>query len=300
MKKRGIAVVILLTFILISEVKALNISGGVWLVSETVISNDVVRMKLQDIESLVRAHEENMAISSIGALRSQITSSVKLSDNEYLPLILDAMELYYTIKIQPNNDNIPKNARSLLDKYNDKAKGCGYSAYKQIYQMMRQHFKSKKRIKEAIEIQKEAAMYDPKDYVSILPLVTFAKENTRECGELDTFIQKYKEAGGIIYEELQLAAIITSNESAIKKMNRACDWLDENALSSEKILTKALPLITKIASAKEPQTLIDYYYALTDLALHQPTSEDRLTVFAMAINERQKLITAAPELLPPR
>ena len=49
MKKRGIAFVILLTFILISEVKALNISGGVWLVSETVISNDVVRMKLQDI-----------------------------------------------------------------------------------------------------------------------------------------------------------------------------------------------------------------------------------------------------------
>lgn len=300
MKKRGIAFIILLTFVLILEVKALNISGGVWLVSETVISNDVVRMELQDIESLVRAHEESMAISAIGALIDKATDDVKLSDNEYFPLVLDAMELYYAIKLQPNNDNIPKGARSLLDKYNDKAKGHGYSAYKQIYQMMRLHFKSKKRIKEAIEIQKEAAMYDPKDYVSILPLVTFAKENTKECGELDTFINKYKEAGGIIYEELQLAAIITSNESAVKKMNRACDWLDENALSSEKILTKALPLITKIASAKEPQTLIDYYYALTDLALHQPTSEDRLTVFAMAINERQKLITAAPELLPPR
>ena len=297
----GKYIVFLITFvyIYISDVKALNISGGVWLVSETVLSNDTVRMKLQDIESTARAHELNMAVDAIKALReNKNLSDVRLSDKEYLPLVLDAMELYYLIKARPHDDNVLGMTRALLDKYADKAKGKGYSAYKQIYQMVRLHLVSKKRIKEAIEIQKECAIYDPKDYVCILPLVNFARENTRECGELDTFIKRYEDAGGIIYEELQLAAIITSNESAVEKMNRACDWLDEHSLASEKMLAKALPLITKIASAKEPQTLIDYYYALTDLALHQPTSEDRLTVFAMAINERQKLITAAPELLP--
>jgi len=55
-----------------------------------------------------------------------------------------------------------------------------------------------------------------------------------------------------------------------------------------------------LADLKQPQTLIDYYYALTNLALKQPSTEERLTVFSIAINERQKLVTAAPEILPPK
>jgi len=56
----------------------------------------------------------------------------------------------------------------------------------------------------------------------------------------------------------------------------------------------------KMSSGTVLEALTEYYYALTDLALRQSSTEDRLTVFAAALNERQKIVTAAPEVLPPK
>ena len=117
---------------------------------------------------------------------------------------------------------------------------------------------------------------------------------------MDGFIKEYTKTGGTKHEELLLAAILTSKDKPVAKMMRACEWLDNNRSGSEKMLSRALPLIATLIDAKYPQTAVEYYYALTNLAVRQPSNEERLTIFAMAINERQKLITALPDILPPK
>lgn len=274
---------------------ALNVSGGVWLVSENILSNDTLRMELQEIEMLVKKGEKEKALQNINKIKEEAKDNLpNMKDGEHLPLVLDVMELYY--KGLSNAEE----ARVLIDKHKGNAIGKRYTAFKQLYQMLRKYYSGLKNIKEANEVAKEAALYDPKDYLLILPLLDYAKDYPKECGELDSFLKAYSKAGGKIYEELQLAAIITSKDKPVNKMAKACEWLDINKSSSEKVLSRALPLITTLIDAKHPQTVTDYYYALTNLALKQPSNEERLTVFAMAINERQKLIAAMPELLPPK
>ncbi len=281
--------------------KGLNVSANVWLVSENITSNNSLRIKFQDIEVLAKRHERSEAIRRIKELRQNNNlDNVILKDKELLPLVLDGMELYYWACDNPESKAIPEKVNSLLSEYKEAAEGKGLTSYKQVYQILRRYYGHIGNIAKAIDIQKRVILYDPKDYVAITQLIDYAKKDPEICGELDNFVKEYSDAGGTLYEELKLAAILTSNDDIIKKMARACEWLEKNAGASEKIIARSLPVITLLTDSKHPQTLIDYYHALTNLALKQPSNEERLTVFSMAINERQKLITAAPEVLPPK
>lgn len=292
-----IKTMIILVFILAMGAnygEALTVSGGVWLVAENIVSNDALRMSLQEIEMLVKSGEKGKAIKHIEKIRKETKDNLpSMKDGENLPLILDVMELYY------KGLSDVEEATTLLDKYRESAKGKRYTAYKQLYQMLRKRYSGLKDYKNAAEVAKEAALYDPKDYLLILPLIDLTKESPKECGELDSFIKEYTKSGGTKHEELLLAAILTSKDKPVTKMMRACEWLDNNRSGSEKMLSRALPLIATLIDAKYPQTAVEYYYALTNLAVRQPSNEERLTIFAMAINERQKLITALPDILPP-
>ncbi|MBO7435964.1 hypothetical protein J6U76_08255 [bacterium] len=281
--------------------EGLNISASVWLVSENIVSNDALRLKLQDIEVLAKRHKRAEAIRMIKELRKNNNlSTVVLKDKELLPLVLDGMELYYWVCDNSDNKTIPQKVNSLLSKHKEKAEGRGLTSYKQIYQILRRYYSHLGDTSKAIDIQKQVILYDPKDYIAVTQLIDYAKKDPETCGELDDFIKEYVGAGGTLYEELKLAAIITSKDEITKKMARACEWLEKNADASEKIIARSLPIISMLADSKHPQTLVDYYHALTNLALRQSSNEERLTVFSMAINERQKLITAAPEILPPK
>lgn len=287
-------IILVLVFMCANLAEALTVSGGVWLVAENIVSNDALRMNLQEIEMLVKSGEKGKAIKQIEKIRQETKDLPSLKDKEYMPLVLDVMELYY------KGLSDAEEATTLLDKYKESAKGKRYTAYKQLYQMLRKHYSGLKDYKNASIVAREAALYDPKDYLLILPLIDLAKEAPKECGELDGFIKEYAKAGGTMYEELLLAAVLTSKDKPVAKMTRACEWLDKNRSGSEKMLSRALPLIATLIDAKHPQTAIEYYYALTNLAVRQPSNEERLTIFAMAINERQKLITALPDILPPK
>ncbi len=287
-------IILVLVFMCANLAEALTVSGGVWLVAENIVSNDALRMNLQEIEMLVKSGEKGKAIKQIEKIRQETKDLPSLKDKEYMPLVLDVMELYY------KGLSDAEEATTLLDKYKESAKGKRYTAYKQLYQMLRKHYSGLKDYKNASIVAREAALYDPKDYLLILPLIDLAKEAPKECGELDGFIKEYAKAGGTMYEELLLAAVLTSKDKPVAKMTRACEWLDKNRSGSEKMLSRALPLIATLIDAKHPQTAIEYYFALTNLAVRQPSNEERLTIFAMAINERKKLITALPDILPPK
>ena len=287
--------VLVLVFMCANLAEALIVSGGVWLVAENIVSNDALRMNLQEIEMLAKSGEKGKAIKQIEKIRQEMKDNLpSMKDKEYLPLVLDVMELYY------EGSSDAEEATTLIDKYKESAKGKRYTAYKQLYQMLRKYYSGLKDYKNASIVAREAALYDPKDYLLILPLIDLAKEAPKECGELDGFIKEYAKAGGTMYEELLLAAVLTSKDKPVAKMTRACEWLDKNRSGSEKMLSRALLLIATLIDAKHPQTVIEYYYALTNLAVRQPSNEERLTIFAMAINERQKLITALPDILPPK
>lgn len=294
---------ILLTAVLLiaDDLFAFGISGSVWLVSDNVVSNNELRAKLFNVEMLAKQNDKESALRELRTIKKQDTGKYTyLKDGEYLPLVLDGMELHYFAYLNSNDRKIPDKCHEFLDKYSDVARDKSYSAYKQIFQDLRKYYESINKYKEAIEVQKQQALYAPHDYVSLLPLLNYAGTMPQECGPLDDFIEDYVKKGGVLYEDLKLAAIMTSEDNSITKMAKACEWLSQNTRSSEKVLSRALSSITMLADLKQPQTLIDYYYALTNLALKQPSTEERLTVFSIAINERQKLVTAAPEILPPK
>lgn len=148
--------------------------------------------------------------------------------------------------------------------------------------------------------QKDMILYDPSDYGQILTLMDYIRDYPDEIGDLDKFVKEFKEKGGVIDPEFDLTLLLASKKKNREKIEGACAWLEKQSGSSPEILMRALPRITKFISIKDKEALIEYYYALTDLALRQSSTEDRLTVFAAALNERQKIATAAPEVLPPK
>ena len=300
-KKHLLFVLLFAIIFLSNNLFALEVSGSVWLVSENIISNNELRSKLFNVEMLAKQNDKKNALRELKLIKEKKPdNNTYLKDGEYLPLVLDGMELHYHINLNPNDRKIPEKCRAFLDKYSTVAQGKSYTAYKQIFQDLRKYYESINKYKEAIEVQKQQALYAPLDYVSLLPLLNYAGTMPQECGSLDEFIEAYIKKGGVFYEDLKLAAIVTSDDDSVAKMAKACEWLANNIRSSEKSLSRALSSITMLVDLRQPQTLIDYYYALTNLALKQPSTEDRLTVFSIAINERQKLVTAAPDILPPK
>ena len=217
-------------------------------------------------------------------------SEIYMDDEEYLPLVLDSMGLYYAVYKDSGDKKALSEAQRLLEAYAKKAEGKEYSAYKYLFHRIRAYYFNRKEYKKMIGSQKDMILYDPSDYGQILTLMDYIRDYPDEIGDLDKFVKEFKEKGGVIDPEFDLTLLLASKKKNREKIEGSCAWLEKQSGASPEILMRALPRITKFISIKDKEALIEYYYALTDLALRQSSTEDRLTVFAAALNERQKLV----------
>ena len=289
-------------FICLSTAFASNIeiSQGIWNVSKNMTNDQSLGGKLREIEIIARQDKAKAAEMCAKLKDSLEDSEIYMDDEEYLPLVLDSMGLYYAVYKDSGDKKALSEAQRLLDAYAKKAEGKEYSAYKYLFHRIRAYYFNRKEYKKMINTQKDMILYDPSDYGQILTLMDYIRDYPDEIGDLDKFVKEFKEKGGVIDPEFDLTLLLASKKKNREKIEGSCAWLEKQSGASPEILMRALPRITKFISIKDKEALIEYYYALTDLALRQSSTEDRLTVFAAALNERQKLVTAAPDILPPK
>ena len=279
---------------------SIEISQGVWSVSKNMTGDQSIAGKLREIEIIARQDKAKAAEMCASLKNALEDSEIYMDDDEYLPLVLDSMGLYYAVYKDSGDKKALSEAQRLLEEYSKIAEGKAYSAYKYLYHRIRAYYFNRRDYKKMINAQKDMILYDPADYGQILTLMDYIRDYPDEIGDLDKFMKEFKERGGIIDPEFDMTLLLASKKSNSEKIKGACRWLDKQSGLSPEILIRALPRITKFVSIKDKEALEDYYYALTDLALRQSSTEDRLTVFAAALNERQKLVAAAPEVLPPK
>ena len=278
----------------------IEISQGIWNVSKNMTNNQSLGGKLREIEIIARQDKAKAADMCAKLKDSLEDPESYMDDGEYLPLVLDSMGLYYAVYKDSGDKRALSEAQRLLEAYSKKAEGKEYSAYKYLFHRIRAYYFNRKEYKKMINAQKDMILYDPSDYGQILTLMDYIRDYPDEIGDLDKFVKEFKERGGVLDPEFDLTLLLASKRKNREKIEGACAWLEKQSGASPEILMRALPRITKFISIKDKEALTEYYYALTDLALRQSSTEDRLTVFAAALNERQKIVTAAPEVLPPK
>lgn len=302
MRKLYLGVFLILLFLSSGTVfsSSIEIAQGVWNVSKNMTGNPSIGGKLREIEIIARQDKAKAAGMCVKLKDSLEDSEIYMDDEEYLPLVLDSMGLYYAVYKDSGDKKALSEAQRLLEAYAKKAEGKEYSAYKYLFHRIRAYYFNRKEYKKMIGSQKDMILYDPSDYGQILTLMDYIRDYPDEIGDLDKFVKEFKEKGGVIDPEFDLTLLLASKKKNREKIEGSCAWLEKQSGASPEILMRALPRITKFISIKDKEALIEYYYALTDLALRQSSTEDRLTVFAAALNERQKLVTAAPDILPPK
>lgn len=302
MRKLYLVVFLILLFLSSSTAfsSSIEIAQGIWNVSKNMTNDQSLGGKLREIEIIARQDKAKAADMCAKLKDSLEDSEIYMDDEEYLPLVLDSMGLYYAVYKDSGDKKALTEAQRLLEAYAKKAEGKEYSAYKYLFHRIRAYYFNRKEYKKMINTQKDMILYDPSDYGQILTLMDYIRDYPDEIGDLDKFVKEFKEKGGVIDPEFDLTLLLASKKKNREKIEGSCAWLEKQSGASPEILMRALPRITKFVSIKDKEALIEYYYALTDLALRQSSSEDRLTVFAAALNERQKLVTAAPEVLPPK
>ena len=302
MRKLYLGVFLILLFLSSGTVfsSSIEIAQGVWNVSKNMTGNPSIGGKLREIEIIARQDKAKAAEMCVKLKDSLEDSEIYMDDEEYLPLVLDSMGLYYAVYKDSGDKKALSEAQRLLEAYSKKAEGKEYSAYKYLFHRIRAYYFNRKEYKKMINTQKDMILYDPSDYGQILTLMDYIRDYPDEIGDLDKFVKEFKDKGGVIDPEFDLTLLLASKKKKREKIEGACARLEKQSGASPEILMRALPRITKFISIKDKEALTEYYYALTDLALRQSSTEDRLTVFAAALNERQKIVTAAPEVLPPK
>lgn len=278
----------------------IDIVNGVWAVSKNMTKNQEIGSKLREIEAVARQDTDKAAELCKTLKDSLGDEEIYTDDGEYLPLVLDSMWLYYAAHKGLQGKAVLTEAQKLIEAYAEKAEGKAYTAYKYLYHRIRAYYFGKKNYKLMIKAQKDMILYDPDDYSQIMTLMDQIRDCPNDIGDLDEFISEFEKKGGVVEAEFELTLLLASKKKNSEKIESACAWIEKQSGASPDVLIRALPRITKFVSIKDKDALEDYYYALTDLALRQSSTEDRLTVFAAALNERQKIVTAAPDLLPPK
>lgn len=273
------------------------IVNGVWLLSNKVTNDVQVTQSLYEIELTAKTDRRKAADLSESLLTLDNIKNIKMTDEEYLPLVLESLILFYRDDKKINDPEISKKARTAIKKYARMVNGKGYSAYKYLFHRIRDYHWRKRQYADMIDIQKEMILYDPYDQGQILTLLDYIRDFPTEYGDLKKFAKEFENVGGIMDEEMSLTFLLESQDDPADKTKAACIWLAKNRFAAPEILLRALPRITACISLKEKDSIKEYYFALSDLALQQPSKEDRLPVFAAALNERQKLLTVVPDLL---
>ena len=272
----------------------LEISSGKWSLSPNMKANTNLAVRLREIELATL----NDALVLTEALKKEaIVEDVYMDDGEYLPLVLDSLALSLEERIAFPEVKIANKAEKLLEQYKKISEGKNFLAYKQLYLRQIRGYKRNEDYKKMIEAQKALVLYDPFDFASRMALQDSARDYPSEMGDMDDFQKKYVEAGGVIDGAMELAFILTGSGELKTKLKKGCEWIHKNRFASQELLLTALPRLTALVVPEDKEGALEYYKALSNLALQQPLEEERMITFAAAMDERKKLLSLVPSLL---
>ena len=284
--------VLTVSFLISLNAKAFIINNGVWHLSE-IVTNNILYSSLLEVEDEARQGHLEKASSLINKIRNnEIASNYFTLEGEPLLLTLDSANLWYRCEAMQNkNDTILKEIRSKLDEWSSVAKNKRWKSYKYLFHRLRAYYVANRFNKERIDIQKEMIYYDPNDYSQIDSLIDYFYKFPECIGDLNVFMKKFKEIGGIVTPRLELFIVSHSDSSNSEKLNSIISWLYDNRNASLEMLQEGVNAAMQLVTCKDESTINDMFDILTDLAIWQPGNDERIPVIAFLLNERTKLKT---------
>ena len=283
---------------LVSDCNAFVIEKGVWLIADTV-TNAYLYSELNKAEEEVKAQKTREALKRLNdILQSGLTDNYIATDTEPLTLTVCSAALWYKAESFHNrNREIIKETRKVIDEWKDRAKGNQWKSYKNLFYRIRDHYIRKGDQVNRIALQKEAILYDPFDLEQLKSLDEYCRRFPECVGDMRTFINDLKNAGGILPPFLELTMIVSQNGDKGEKLNAIIEWLKNKRHEELDTIKCGVECASQLISIDEPNSIKSLSNALTDLALWQPGSEERMPVIAYLINERAKILAISKDVL---
>ena len=288
----------LLAFCIPMLCHAFMIEKGVWLIADTVTNADIYTelTKVEEAAKTQKLKEASQLLVDI--LQSGKADGYVASDMEPLSLTIYSASLWYKAESYHNqNQAIVKEARTAIKEWEEKAKGNQWKSYKNLFYRMRDHYIRKKDQVNRIATQKEAILYDPFDLEQISSLNEYCRRFPNCVGDMAAFAKEFKEKGGVLPAFLELTIIVAENNDKEKKLDAVLSWLWANRHESLENIKNGVETASQLISIEHPEGIKLIVSSLTDLALAQPGSEERMPVIAYLINERAKIQAISKDVL---
>lgn len=285
-------------FLVPLNASAFTVNRMVWQISDGV-TNAYLYEQLSLAERHAKLNELVEAAQTLEALRNdKAASEYFLTNGEPLDLVLSSAVLWYKAEYIKNLDpEIVEKARTLIDKWAEKAKGRQWKSYKFLFHRIRSYYVAIKNPKGRIETQKEMILYDPFDEEQIKSLDEYCVRFPDSVGDIKNFIVKFKDAGGRLTPKFELTLISLSELSQDEKIDAMIEWLKIRKDSDIETIRVGIDFLISLASVENPETIKKIYAILTNLALWQPANEDRMPIVALILSERAKIEAVSPDSL---
>lgn len=280
------------------DVSAFTVNRMIWQISDCV-TNAYLYDQLSSAERHAKFNELNEAAEILEALQNEkVASEYLLPNGEPLDLVLSSAILWYKAEQIKNVDpEIAENARKLIGKWAEKAKGRQWQSYKFLFHRIRSYYIAIKNPKGRIETQKEMILYDPFDEEQIKSLDEYCVRFPESIGDLKTFLEQFKKAGGILSPRLELTLITLSDKSSEEKLDNVITWLGLRKNAELEIIQLGVEYAIGLISVENSSGVKKLYDSLSDLALWQPANEERMPIVALLLNERAKIKAIAPDAI---
>lgn len=299
MKKYTLVFVALISLFTYSPASfGFTVNRMVWQLSDEV-TNVYLYEKLIDAENHAKLNELSEAANILENLRNEkLSLRYILQDGEPLDLVLSSAILWYRAeKIKNIDPEIVKSARFLIDKWAKAAEGKRWKSFKFLFHRIRSYYVAIKNPKGRIEAQKEMMLYDPFDEEQVRSFDEYCTRFPESVGDIKKFLEMFKAKGGILTPKLELTLISLSELKQNDKFDAVIDWLKTRKNADMDTLKIGIEALLNLTSVENPESIKKTYNILTDLALWQPATEERMPVVALILNERAKIEAISPDSL---
>lgn len=275
---------------------AFRIKGTVWFLSETV-TNASIYISLYNAEEAAKSGDNLKAAKILdGVSTNEFIKEYITTDTEPLLLALTSASLWYRAEYAKNKDiKILEEAEEAIGKWAEESKGKRWESYKKLYHRIRAYYIRNCDFKNLFKTQKRMILYDVFDKTQLDSLESYFEKYPEYIDEMTDFITEFKKRGGTLTPSLELALITEANISDDDKFKAIISWLKDHHNASLEDIQKGVNKGSIFLSVKDPDKVRIFHDTLTDLALWQPGSDDRMPVIAYLINERSKIEAILPE-----
>jgi hypothetical protein len=194
--------------------------------------------------------------------------------------------------------------KGLLDLYHDKTGAATWPGTARLYGMLLSETSYKYTLSaaDAQALYEEWLTRDPRNAEALKNYVNWAMSAAAlaDYAQVLAKIDAFESSGGRMTPALELTRLKFRKVSQPYEsvLDDALTWLQAHPAEPVRLVTDALTLARGELDAAHPDQVRRYYANLTGLALKQPSSDDRVPLTALILNEKRKLEAVMPEIKP--